>query len=175
MSFERALPVILRSEGGYVDDPQDLGGATNQGITQKTYNAWRKPERPVREITSDEVSAIYKQRYWKAGRSDGLAWPVSLVHFDSMVQHRPKDAIRMLQSAVNLSGHDLAVDGSVGPKTLAAANLSDSKALVEELLWQRLAYYRGLANHTNTLRRKANRKFLPIWIRRLEHLRIAAV
>ena len=81
----------------------------------------------------------------------------------------------MLQSAVNRLGYDLAVDGAIGPKSLAAANLANSKALVEELLWQRLAYYRGLANHTNTLRKKANRKFLPIWIRRLEHLRIAAV
>ncbi len=177
MSFERALPVILRSEGGYVDDPDDLGGATNKGITQKTYNAWRsgKPERPVRDITDDEVAAIYGKQYWHAGRSDALPWPVSLVHMDGMVQHRPKDAVRMLQSAVNHFDHELVVDGLIGAKTLAAANQCESGRLIEELLWQRIAYYRGLANHRDSDRRKANRKFLPIWIRRLEHLRSAAI
>ena len=173
MSFERALPFILRMEGGYVDDPDDLGGATNQGITQKTYNRWRKdkPRKHVKDITDGEVAAIYEADYWKAGRSDALQWPVSLAHMDGMVQHRPKDAVRMLQSAVNIFGRELVVDGLIGAKTLAAANLCEPDRLVEELLWQRIAYYRGLANHRDPTRRKANRKFLPIWIRRLEHVR----
>ena len=33
MSFEACLPIILASEGGFVDDPNDPGGATNLGIT----------------------------------------------------------------------------------------------------------------------------------------------
>ncbi len=176
MSFERALPHILRVEGGYVDDPDDTGGATNFGVTQKTYNKSRgnKPRKHVKDITENEVAAIYEKMYWRAGRCDALSWPVSLAHMDGMVQHRPKDAVRMLQSAVNRFDHELVVDGLIGAKTLAAANQCASDRLVEELLWQRIAYYRGLANHRNTTRRKANRKFLPIWIRRLEHLRTAA-
>jgi len=174
MSFERALPFILRMEGGYVDDPDDLGGATNKGITQKTYSSWRNDDKPVKEITDTEVATIYEAEYWEAGRCDALSWPVSLAHLDGMVQHRPKDASRMLQSAINRLGSDLTVDGAIGPKTLAAANQCDAQALVEELLWQRIAYYRELANHSHEVRREANRKFLPIWIRRMEHLRMAA-
>ncbi|RTH00928.1 hypothetical protein CSW50_10075 [Thermus scotoductus] len=68
MEFERALAFVLRWEGGYSDHPDDPGGATNYGITQATYDAWRKrqglPTRPVREISMDEVRAIYRTRYW---------------------------------------------------------------------------------------------------------------
>ena len=41
MMFERALTFVLRWEGGYVDHPADPGGATNYGVTQRTYDAWR--------------------------------------------------------------------------------------------------------------------------------------
>ena len=65
--FAQALPVILKHEGGYVTDPVDRGGATNFGVTQATYDAWRasvrEKVRPVKEITTDEVEA-------RPGRND---------------------------------------------------------------------------------------------------------
>ena len=43
-------PFILKWEGGFVDDPVDLGGATNMGVTIGT---WRSEERRVgKECTS---------------------------------------------------------------------------------------------------------------------------
>src|SRR5690625_6246703 len=72
VTFEAALPTILRHEGGYVDHPQDPGGATNYGITQTTYDGWRGvprvASRPVRLITQEEVRAIYLERYWRPAR-----------------------------------------------------------------------------------------------------------
>ncbi len=69
MSFQTALAHILRWEGGYSDHPDDPGGATNYGVTQATYDAWRKerglPTRSVREIAREEVEAIYRTRYWE--------------------------------------------------------------------------------------------------------------
>src|SRR5690625_3510700 len=57
VTFEAALPTILRHEGGYVDHPQDPGGATNYGITQTTYDGWRGvprvASRPLRLITQE--------------------------------------------------------------------------------------------------------------------------
>ena len=46
MSFDACLPIILQSEGGFVDNPADPGGATNLGITIGTLSAWRNTERP---------------------------------------------------------------------------------------------------------------------------------
>ena len=44
MSFRAALPFVLRWEGGFVHHPDDPGGATNQGVTQRVYDAWRAAE-----------------------------------------------------------------------------------------------------------------------------------
>ena len=40
--FDECLPLVLVHEGGYVNHPKDPGGATNKGITQRTYDAWCK-------------------------------------------------------------------------------------------------------------------------------------
>ena len=39
-NFERCLALVLRSEGGYVNNPADPGGMTNLGVTKNTYEAW---------------------------------------------------------------------------------------------------------------------------------------
>ena len=74
--FERALPRILAHEGGYVDDPRDPGGATNKGITHKTYSGWLRskglPDKNVRYISDAEVAAIYRQNYWDRIQGDNL-------------------------------------------------------------------------------------------------------
>ena len=61
--FKKALKFVLKWEGGYVNNPNDKGGATNKGITQYTYNNWLKTHglqpRNVKFITDDEVEQIY--------------------------------------------------------------------------------------------------------------------
>ncbi len=63
-AFAAALPFILRWEGGYVNDPDDPGGATNKGVTQRIYDDWRKrqglPPRDVRQLEEAELQAIYE-------------------------------------------------------------------------------------------------------------------
>lgn len=94
-SFGRALAFVLRWEGGYTDNPADPGGATNKGITQRTYDAWRAkkrlPARPVREIKDSEVEAIYREEYWV-----DLPWPLALVHFDTRVNMGSQKAAGLL-------------------------------------------------------------------------------
>lgn len=87
--FATALTQVLRYEGGFVQDPDDPGGATNRGVTQGTYDSWRRrqglPVRPVREIGNEEVSAIYREDYWFKSGADKLPMPLALVHFDTAV------------------------------------------------------------------------------------------
>ena len=63
-AFEASLPFILRWEGGYVNHPNDPGGATNKGVTQRVYDDWRGKKglarRTVKQIEDAEVHAIYK-------------------------------------------------------------------------------------------------------------------
>ncbi|MBA2627053.1 MAG: hypothetical protein H0U85_03505 [Gemmatimonadales bacterium] len=87
--FADALALILQFEGGYVNDPDDPGGATNKGITQKTYNLFRvhdgKPIQPVLHIEPDEVRRIYQRNYWIECGADRLPDKLALVVFDTAV------------------------------------------------------------------------------------------
>ena len=68
-SFSRALEMVLEHEGGFVDHPNDPGGATNKGVTQKIYNAYRtkknQPKRSVKDIADDELQDLYFNGYWR--------------------------------------------------------------------------------------------------------------
>lgn len=89
--FLRCLPIVLQFEGGKVDDKDDPGGRTNQGITQHTFDracdAWGVPRRDVFTITPSEVSGIYAEDYWVPSGAYALGWPMNLLVFDSAVQH----------------------------------------------------------------------------------------
>lgn len=168
--FDRALPFILRIEGGFVHDPDDRGGATNYGITQKTFDEWRERQtekwRDVKLITNDEVAAIYLSDYWDAGRCGALPWPVSLAHFDSRVQHRPRQANEILQRATNHDGkHRLLVDGAIGPLTIAAARRRDPLALARLIIIERLFFYSRIVERDRT-----QAKFLKLWRPRMQKL-----
>lgn len=91
-SFESALNVTLKFEGGYSNDKDDHGGATNFGITQNTYNSWCKRHgqapKDVRNITKDEVKEIYYKDYWLASGADKIKDPkMALLMFDTAVLH----------------------------------------------------------------------------------------
>lgn len=89
--FELALKFVLEREGGYVNDPDDKGGATNKGITQNTYNSWLKsvgkPAKDVKNITDAEVKEIYHRRYWMAAKCDTMSKKFAVACFDSAVNH----------------------------------------------------------------------------------------
>src|SRR5580698_2156029 len=103
MSLEIALPIVLKFEGGFSDDPDDPGGRTNYGITQAEYDAVYGAGRDVLDITPAEVQYIYDTQYWKLGLCDilnAISDKLSLIHFDTCVNCGVTTAIRILQKAV---------------------------------------------------------------------------
>lgn len=89
--FEKAFNWLKPIEGGYVNDPDDPGGATNKGVTQNTYNAWlkkqNKPAKDVKYITEAEAKAIYYNEYWLAAKCDKMTKKFAVACFDSAVNH----------------------------------------------------------------------------------------
>ena len=142
LNFPAALKQILRFEGGYVNDPRDSGGATNHGVTQAVYDAWRKARKQavqsVKLISDTEVAAIYKRDYWDAVRADDLAPGVDLATFDYAVNSGVGRASKALQAAAGVPQ-----DGVIGPQTIAAANKNPA-ATVLNLCNSRLAFLKGL-------------------------------
>jgi lysozyme family protein len=135
--FDTAMPVLLVSEGGLVDNKKDPGGRTNKGVTQRVYNGFRRnsgnPIRDVSLIEDVEVFAIYRANYWDAVKGDELPLGVSYVVFDGAVNSGPMQATKWLQRALGVK-----VDGHIGQATIAAAiDHPDHDALIAAMCEQR--------------------------------------
>jgi lysozyme family protein len=158
--FDRALPLLLVHEGGFVNHPADPGGATNRGITQNTYNSWRRskslPPRSVREITADEVSRIYRESYWNPIRGDELPSGVAYCVFDAAVNSGPGRAIRWMQQVVGAR-----VDGVVGPETLGRVLNYNRSDFINEYCDLRLRFMRSL-RHYNTFKNGWERRVAEV-------------
>jgi lysozyme family protein len=115
--FEQALKVILRHEGGYVNNPNDPGGITNLGVTKTTWEGWTgKPATvaDMRALTVEQVAPLYRKRYWDAMRCDDYPPAVALCVFDFGVNAGIRRGVRYLQMVVGV-----AQDGAPGPNTTA--------------------------------------------------------
>ncbi len=164
-AFQASLPFILRWEGGYVNHPDDPGGATNKGVTQRVYDDWRIRKgllaRDVRQIASEEVHTIYEANYWLPPRCDLLRQHLDLVQFDTAVNMGVSRAVRMLQASLNCL-----VDGDFGPGTRRAAESCDLGTAIRTYCDRRETYYRQLAT-----KRPKLAVFLKGWMNRLNALR----
>ncbi|MBI1339609.1 hypothetical protein GC169_05270 [bacterium] len=169
--FARALELVLEHEGGYVNHPKDPGRATNRGVTQATYDAYRKKKkaaiRSVKDITPDEIAEIYRQGYWVPARCQDMPGEaIAIAVFDAAVNHGVQPAIRMLQQCVGTP--DLAVDGLWGESTqkrvLSAG--SDMPGLVQAFLDRRETFYRRLVEMN-----PSQGVFLRGWLKRVSSLR----
>lgn len=146
--FERALPLVLAHEGGYVNHPRDPGGETNKGITKRVYDDWRRTRGltavSVRQISSSEVSAIYRERYWNLFKGDEMPAGVGYVVFDGAVNSGVAQSVKWLQRALGPL-YKGTVDGLVGPGTInAIKDHSNHDALIAEICRQRMAFLKAL-------------------------------
>jgi len=145
--FVTCLAFTLRAEGGYVDNPDDPGGATNMGITLATYRTWSDDPAAgipqIKDMTTRVARAIYRALYWNPLRADALPAGVDLSVFDFGVNAGTWRSGRLLQRALGFTGD--AVDGCIGPETLSAAGKADARTLIESLSSRQADYYRSLA------------------------------
>ena len=141
-NFKPCLDIVLVQEGGFVDNPNDPGGATNLGITKATLEKWRGETvsvDDVKALTREEAAEIYRAHYWNALHCDALPAGVDLVTFDMGVNAGPGRSARMLQKAVGA-----AQDGAIGPATLAATRAANASDVIRSITASRLAFYQGL-------------------------------
>ena len=126
--FDRALEYVLKNEGGFVNDPNDPGGATNYGITQGTYASWRgEPVNAldVETMSLEEAGTIYRERYWTPLGCDKLRqYPIACAMFDAGVLFGiHASATSAQQASMFMLPEGLVVDGKIGVKSIAALDL----------------------------------------------------
>lgn len=142
--FKRSLAKVLVHEGGKVDNKNDPGGRTNQGVIQRTYDAWRRRKglktRDVFLMTNDERDDIYYGQYWELIKGDRLAPGVSYVVFDGAVNSGVSQSVKWLQRALGVKA-----DGVVGNETISALHSNqDHDRLIARILELRMAFLKAL-------------------------------
>lgn len=161
MTFDTQINDVLRREGGYSDHKSDRGGATNYGITQRTYTIWRSNAglgyMDVRNITREEAKAIYKTEYWDAAKCGELPEEIQPIHFDSSVNHGVSRAAKLLQAAAGVEQ-----DGAIGNKTLAAIAEMDARLLKARYINARYQFYGAIIQ-----RDRSQLDFISGWMNRM--------
>ncbi len=129
----------------FSNDPNDPGGATYSGVTQKEYTAWRVYvakllSRHVLDMTDGECKAIYKTQYWDAVRGDEVWAGMDILLYDIAVNSGPGRSIKFLQQALGVS-----VDGQFGLETLGVLNaVRDRKTLIQKICANRMSFWHSL-------------------------------
>lgn len=142
--FERSLAKVLVHEGGYVHDPRDPGGETNQGVTRVVYDDYRRTyglkSQSVKLMTEAERSSIYRMRYWSLSKADQMPPGLGYVVFDGSVHSGVSQSAKWLQRALGVKA-----DGLVGPATLAAIRSHPNiPTLIDAICDRRLLFLKAL-------------------------------
>ncbi len=161
--YDIAMEIVAR-EGGYVNDPDDRGGATNYGVTLATMQRLgidltqdgRVTEADLRKLTRARAAEIFVQHYFKETRLDQLPEALQASVFDMYV-NAGSNAVRVLQRMLAQMGFDLEADGALGALTIKAAHEAARAApehIADSYAIARRNYYYSLGDA-----RPASRKF----------------
>ena len=150
--FDDIIEVVLKHEGGYVNDPVDPGGETNFGIAKRSH-----PDVDIKNLTEEGAKEIYYQDYWMKNRVPQLPDDLKHIYFDMCVNQGRGRAVKILQQAANAKGANLKVDGGLGPKTIGALNGVE----LDRVRAYRIKYYADLVTRKPNLE-----KFYFGWFRR---------
>jgi lysozyme family protein len=154
-TFELAIPVILKHEGGWVNNPADPGGETNFGISMLMVK--REGMTPaqlgipdfnpgsMKLMKVEAAKDIYRKLFWdKPGYDRINDQLVATKIFDCAVNCGPGRAHKMAQKAANRLGAGLGVDGNLGPLSIAAINACDPAQFLQAMAAEMLLYYQGI-------------------------------
>ena len=156
--FKECLDFVLKSEGGYVNNPSDPGGRTNLGVTQKVweeYTGHAADEKTMRSLTPEKVAPLYEQRYWRPTYCEVLPRGLDLLVFSMGVNAGTGRSVKLLQSSLGC-----VADGVIGPRTMGLIKSADVTDLIKRFSEARRNYYKSL---------KTFSVFGKGWLNRVDH------
>jgi lysozyme family protein len=156
--FELAIPIVLRHEGGLVDNPADPGGVTNHGISTRWLQSQKlDAQYDLRTMTVEQATALYRKYWWDAYRYGAIAaQAVATKVFDMSVNLGPFRAHKMLQQAAGVTA-----DGILGQVSFDKVNSTSSLVLLKSLQDTLAEFYRGIVANNPT-----QHVFLAGWLNR---------
>ena len=180
-AFLKAVEKTLLFEGGFSDDPEDPGNWTGgkKGVgelkgTNHGISAMMFPDEDIANVSTEKARRLYYERFWKPLNLDLVTAdraPVADLAFDINVNQGPAE--QLLQGALILLGHDIKLDGIVGPKTISALNSDKNWRDVYELLltMRRMLWLVGAASVDEIIvmikpRKEHVRRYMRGWMTR---------
>jgi len=142
-NWEKSFGEMIKSEGGFVNDSRDAGGATNWGVTKVVWESWVKHTVTVddmKQLTQDQVKPLYKKNYWDAVHGDDLPIGLYFLVFSFGVNAGTGRSIKVLQTSLGI-----VADGSIGPNTLKKLQEADAKELIEKFSNSKISFYKSLS------------------------------
>ncbi|WP_196755071.1 glycoside hydrolase family 108 protein [Burkholderia anthina] len=173
--FEKVSKIILFNEGGFVDDPNDPGGATNKGIAWATWEAYAEKDVGVeptlenlKALTDDQAKAIYLKRYWEPRGFCGIFNEKTALNiYDWTITSG--QAVRKIQELLAVEySVEIAQNNAMSKDFINKINsIANQDELVQRIGSLRKQYYTSLAYDKKG---KPNKKykFLEGWIRRVD-------
>ncbi len=166
-SVRRLAEEIVAREGGFVNDPDDPGGATHHGVTIGTLRRLgldvnrdgRITTADVRSLSRVQAVDIYLEHYHKRPGIAALPEAVQASVFDMYV-NAGSNAVKILQRLITDMGFPCTPDGKIGPQTIRAAQLAHEAApnhLADAYGIARRNYYYALADARPQSRKFARR------------------
>ena len=150
-SFDVFLPMLLRFEGGHVDDPTDPGGETNKGITMATLQQCahellgiEPTSQNLRALTDAQAGIIYRTLYWEKMNGDSFPLQELANIVCDFYVNAGTHATALLQHVLNGMGAQVVEDGAIGPASLQALSVVDPVAVYRQFKQGRIAYYQNL-------------------------------
>ncbi|MEL6840243.1 MAG: holin-associated N-acetylmuramidase [Pseudomonadota bacterium] len=176
---EIATEIVAR-EGGYVNDPDDPGGATKYGVTIHTMRRLgldldqdgRIDTDDVKMLTRAHAVSIFVEHYFRKPKIDQLPEVLHATVFDMYV-NAGANAVKILQRLLGDMRITVTVDGIIGPQTIAATKKgleAAPKHFVDAYGIARRNYYYDLADRRVNSRKYARRRDggKGGWIKRAE-------
>jgi lysozyme family protein len=163
-NFAACLAFTLSQEGGYSDDPDDPGGATQDGITLQTLRDYRDDQSltpaDLQAMTTTERDDIYRLQYWEPVNGDGLPDGCDQCVFDFAVNAGVETSSKSLQAILGVT-----VDGAIGKTTTGAAVSANVLELINKFTLARIDYYDSLNQS----------EFIDGWLNRVKACEITAL
>lgn len=177
--FDAVIGKTLHHEGGFVNDPDDPGGATNFGISIRFLKSSPRYDTSgflvgdldhdgdidisdMRQMTREEAVSIYREYFWdKFGYDRLIDENLAFQVFDMTVNAGAKIAQKLVQRSLHAVGKPVAIDGILGNQSYGAIASVSSDALVAAYKSERAGFYRQISTSNPKLR-----KFLKGWLRR---------
>jgi lysozyme family protein len=139
-NFKACLDLVLKSEGGWVNNPNDPGGETNFGVTKRVWEEYvGHPVESLKKLTKEEVAPLYELKYWRPCYGELLPRGLDYLCFSFGINAGCGRSIKDLQKSIGVIS-----DGIIGPRVMQKLRESNIADVIKVFSESRREYYKSL-------------------------------